>query len=51
MDDSITSYGEDINRCLAFFESVQDQNMLARQAKTVLEDFMRDQSAATRTSS
>ncbi|KAH0347850.1 hypothetical protein KCU83_g6482, partial [Aureobasidium melanogenum] len=47
VDDSTTSYSEDINRCLAFFASVRDQNMLARQAKTVLEDFLRDQSAAT----
>lgn len=47
--DSATSYREDINKCLAFFDSVRDQNMLARQAKTVLEEFMCDQSAATET--
>ena len=43
-DDQAACHGADIDRCLAFFDSVQEQNMLARQARTVLEEVMLNQS-------
>ncbi|KAG9734000.1 hypothetical protein KCU73_g10895, partial [Aureobasidium melanogenum] len=38
VDDSDTSYAKVIDKCLAFFESIQDQDMLAGQAKTLVAD-------------
>lgn len=42
-NDQAAHHGADIDKCLAFFDSVQEQNMLARQAATVLEEVMLDQ--------
>ena len=44
-DDQAAQHGADVDKCLAFFDSVQEQNMLARHAATVLEEVMLDQSA------
>jgi hypothetical protein len=42
-DDQAACHGADIDKCLAFFDNVQGQNMLARQAGTVLEEVLLDQ--------
>lgn len=44
-DGQAASHGANIVKCLGLFDSVQEQNMLARQARRVLEEVMADQSA------
>jgi hypothetical protein len=41
-DDQAACHGTDIDKCMAFFDKVQGQNMLARQAGAVLEEVMLD---------